>query len=175
MEYYFLTQNSLPDGFTDTQPYGAWMIIVAIVGMSVSVIVFGLLSFNLFLKIRSSYQKRKSPNSKQSAPQLKNAYLALFDKIEKSYISGELSAKDVYYDLSKATRSFASKKKGIELKNKTLREISTINGLGLLFETIDHLNDIQYANKEIVSDKANDNQAVLNSIEVCRTMIKRWA
>jgi hypothetical protein len=145
-----------------------WVIIVGIAGIMIcaSALFFG--AFRLFYIQRKKYLQRhkKAPNQKK----LKTQYLEYFDLIEANFNDRKINENDVFFEVSRGLRSYASDKENANFHNFTLMEFGDVEGLSVLHETINLLYQTQYFDRALDPDPASAQEA----IEWGRSLVRRW-
>jgi hypothetical protein len=161
--------EKIPDGFYSPQPHSLWVLIVGVLGISMSIILLLYCIFKLFQEEREKYAARKTPKA-PSRKKLQQKYMDILDSIQRGFENLELTEYDVYYEIAQTLRLYASEKNNENYTNFTLRDLSNTPGLALLHETIDFLYDCEFFDHSIDPNPTEPNEA----IEWGRNLVRRW-
>ncbi len=167
----FLMPTPPPEEFYPPAQYSAlWLWVL--LGLLV-LLIAGWLAY-LWLKPPKAPEPQPAPKPaapKQEvlvAPQtLRDAYLAVFDRIEQDAAAGKLSARRAHVELSRALRQFVSDASGIETPVLTLRQMEQH---GLSPQLIKAMRGRLYPGAFSQSAKVQ----VPGSVEVARRVVRSW-
>ncbi|MDR2508826.1 MAG: hypothetical protein LBC50_01710 [Candidatus Ancillula sp.] len=160
---------NLPDGFFAPQPYGIWLPIVTLIVVIVIVSLLVVTLLNIF-KSTKDYISNVVTKNTTSPKKNKAKCLASLERIYELYKLGQLTDDQVYLEVSKSLRIYASERTNVDFTSSTKRDLKKIDGIIIFTQTIDRLYELEFADRKNIAEPLTPEGA----INLVQTVVKKW-